>query len=1039
MAVKNFDDNPKSTDTIVFDFECPGADGCFTDDPYKVDKLVIYHVQRDFSGGNYGEYEDVRYDATLAADVREADAAACADPSNANLLAASQLRAELESKSQRNTYYFRDAVAVHTVGEVLNPAWLSSEPDDALIEHIDEDEDGNTQYGRFRFTWIPSGRIREGDYFLCWTWTPFPAGDTLSSNIPFVLYGDQRAVTTTPAHHTPDGKYEILLERYLPELYKMRLTDNDLSPEQIDKLNRSVAKGFTVLEDFVTQIIDLYDANSLHESLLVYLGNLFNLRLKSDDPQLWRRQIKLAVATFKQKGTLAGLEEAFSQSGMTLSKFTQLWQTSPRYTWTESFKVADSAVFKLSRNALTPIDDDNFGLWLRREGEDEYEAISSDCILFEDAECGLSSTMTWIGDELSANSIKLFSGDYLKVMYKTATVPSGEQSVENYIRTLPLADLRDETAQDYPKKNWNTRVIEADDPMFDVVVPVRHPFHDDVIFGKVRTEFPYSENIYNMEEYNGSVRESTRPCDIDKDFIDPCSSGLSSKYLVDVAVENLSDERIQEVLDILREYTPFHAVPHQINLSGEVNEFVQSPVETIESLVTVQHTEYVLAGGANPLFHRVMEDGNGPGALTRSDLAQEVVMVSNKLGTGYNDHVVIIAPDADFKSLGVIRDGHVLEVLSPSANAGEYTIRNWEHTKAQIRENVMEPLSTSMFTFNLYNILYDTAAATITQKNRVELTDDDVDFAALGVKSLWDDANTEDYSGDPWKVRIGSTDYEVADVVDGVLILSDPSRTLPTTDTTTPYLLLDDTDEEIASSTGDLTVTKRGLVNFNDTAIVDIKEYVRPGITTLVYDGIEYLIPAIESQNFYIEDYEDGDASTVSVELRKNLLDQSIGYFAYEGIKLQTDSDHEVEFEIVNGANPPSTDDDDILDDNRFKENFLIKIDGNYYRMAEIDASTITLSGLTEDWMTLNAGGTSVRYDIVRLVKTAVEIDGVVLDQIDRDGMTPVSSETETAESLMLSAQSAGGPQDVVRHVENISYTITYRSGEQTSGTLQGE
>ena len=85
--------------------------------------------------------------------------------------------------------------------------------------------------------------------------------------------------------------------------------------------------------------------------------------------------------------------------------------------------------------------------------------------------------------------------------------------------------------------NWNVRVIEEDDAFFDSVIPHRHPFYDDVIYGHVRTEFPYSENIYNMEEYNGSIRNSKSPCDIGRTFIDPCFSCVSSSYIVDVEIE----------------------------------------------------------------------------------------------------------------------------------------------------------------------------------------------------------------------------------------------------------------------------------------------------------------------------------------------------------------------------------------------------------------------------------------------------------------------------------------------------------------------
>jgi hypothetical protein len=813
----------------------------------------------------------------------------------------------------------------------------------------------------------------------------------------------------------------------------LSLAESDVTPETLDNLNGAVAKGFTFVEDFANQIIDLYDANSLHESLLVYLGNLFNLRLKSGDPTLWRRQIKQAIATFKKKGSLAGLEEAFSQAGMTLTKFTQLWQVVSKYTWVDSFKANDSPTFTLTRNIITPIDEANFTLWLRREGEAEYVEIDSDCVEFSLTECDFSTVMTWIGDERSSNPIKLFSGDILKVLYQYASIPSGEQSVEDYMRALPVSDTRDEAVIDYPPKNWNVKLIEEDDAMFDVIVPVRHPFNDPLVFGKVRTIFPYGENVYNMEEYNGSTRDSTSPCDIDKDFIDPCGACLSSKYIVDLVVENLSDERLQEVTDILREYTPFNAVPHTINFSGEVNEFFQSPEETINMLVSYSRTEYVVAG--NPFFHRVMEDGLTTWQVTRDQLASEAVRVSNKLGTAYNSQVRIITPNDDFRRLGVFKSDHLLKVLSPSPNAGEYTAKNFEANSAQIIQNVTEPLNESMFTFNLYNLTYDTSLASITQADRVLLADADVDFTIMGVKTLWDEEHTEGFTGSAWKARISSVDYEVADVVNGSLLLYDPGRTLPTADTSVSYLLFDDSSEERANSTGDLTVTRRGLVDLNDTAILDVHQYADVGTHHLLYDGVEYQIIEITDTGFYISDYSDGDAAAVTLVVRETLVNAGVGYFQYSGLMLLTDTDHEAEFGMLNGANPPSTDDDDILDNSQFKENFLIEIDGYYYKIEEIDGTTITLAGYPQDWMTLTAGGTAVRYQVLQYTKDTVETRFVVFNDLGRDGKDPVVREiasTETEDVAIVALSFNGNDvQDLVRQRENISCVIEYKNGDK--------
>ena len=40
-----------------------------------------------------------------------------------------------------------------------------------------------------------------------------------------------------------------------------------------------MAAGFTFMENFVNQMIDLLDANSIHEQLIPLLSNLLNLKL----------------------------------------------------------------------------------------------------------------------------------------------------------------------------------------------------------------------------------------------------------------------------------------------------------------------------------------------------------------------------------------------------------------------------------------------------------------------------------------------------------------------------------------------------------------------------------------------------------------------------------------------------------------------------------------------------------------------------------------------------------------------------------------
>ena len=862
------------------------------------------------------------------------------------------------------------------------------------------------------------------------------AGDTdkLSAHNHFNLAGDPRAVITIPTHITVEDKYTTLLERYLPEMYKGAISNTDITPQTTDKFNEAVADGFTFLEDMANQIIDLFDANALHESMLVYLSNLFNLKLKSSDPTLWRRQIKESVALFKKKGTIGGLEDAFAQSGMRLDKFTQFWQITSPYTWQESFKVGSSAVFDLEKETIvTPINDTNFGLWTRSAGDSTYTELNKDYVTFELGE-DFILRMTWIGDELSV-PVELEEGDIIRVLYEYNDVPNGtEQTVEEYIRALPLGDQRDETDQDYPPKNWNVRLISEEDPLFDVLIPVRHPYHDPIQFGMIRTEFPYGENIYNMEEYNGSTRPSFDPCYIDKEFIDPCGSCISSSYSVDVGVEELTNDRILEAQDILEEYTPFHAQLYSINFLGEVNEFVQSPVEEIDFLVTVDRLENILSGQANPFFHRVMEDGlTGNWIIDREDLADKTTVLSGQLGTAYNDHVILVAREIVLADLGIIENGNILEILSPSPNAGTYIIDRGSGNTARVTSTVIEPLNESQFTFNLSNVIYNSSATNITQDDLFELSDASTDFVTLGVQTQENTAT--------WKVLIpaySGTAYEIDRMVNGVIHLEDDG-TLPSGGASgVAFKLLDDSDATIATSiTGEIEVERRGYVDLNDDAFVDIHQFIISG-DYLQYNDVEYRITDFNDLDFWITGWTGGDVAGVNVNTRRRLLRNAIGSFGYKGLHLTTFADHEAEFDIVNGSNPPPT--DEVTDDNHDKENYLFKIGDQFFKILVWDGINVQLSGREQSWTTLTAGGTAKAYSLVYFPKKAVNVQFLVFDQLDRDGKDVIVREVldSVDQSVAIVALSNGDNsiEESISQEEGISFVIETRNGDTEEGEI---
>ncbi|GAI50423.1 unnamed protein product, partial [marine sediment metagenome] len=223
-------------------------------------------------------------------------------------------------------------------------------------------------------TWVPEF-AREGDYVLCWLWTPLIAGDRLKNSLNFHLDADTSATTTLPDHRTDPEKYPTLLERYLPEYLKLQLGDGDLTPTVVETMNQAIADGFVVLEDMANSSVDLLDANAIHERLLLYLSNLFNLKLRSNDVTLWRRQTKRAIPLFKKKGTLSGLSEALEQAGISFKGLTQYWQVVSPYTWQEAFTVTnDQTEFELAKS---PSNTTDFELYLRPSGSDSYTTLTT--------------------------------------------------------------------------------------------------------------------------------------------------------------------------------------------------------------------------------------------------------------------------------------------------------------------------------------------------------------------------------------------------------------------------------------------------------------------------------------------------------------------------------------------------------------------------------------------------------------------------------------------------------------------------------------
>lgn len=1107
MNEKSIFENPSITDKIVFTIDTPDVDGCFTSNPYKVDKIVIYFVSRDYVSGNLQEYEKNNYDLDSLKKAEGAEALACSYPTEENIINAKRLRSIAENNKSNNKFYFKDAEPVHVVGDDKYPAWLSTDTANAFIELIEEDENGNSIYGKFKYVWDPK-MAREGDYFICWTWTPLPAGDSLSLHNSFSLLGNTQATSSIPTHYTNPKKYKTLLEKYLPEVFKTSLSNQDVSSDVLDRMNSSIAAGFNVLEDLANQIVDLQDSNSLHEFLIPYLANYFGLKLKSDDPTKWRKQIKRAVPLYKKKGTRAGIKEALNNAGIQLNKIRQLWQTISSYTWQESFMFIDSKQFDLEKTALN-LNEENFELWMRPNDSMNWIALDASYIDVVTEE-GISKLL-WVGDELSVDPINLVEGDEIRILYQFNEVPDAStQNLENYIRTLNLMDTRDtkthikaktksgsnlvrglplnsdlkvgqklmssvfpnivtitrivtystievsleatETNQeasiffinfDYPPKNWNVRVIPEDDPMFNVIIPNRNIFFDPLIYGKVRTEFPYSENVYNMEEYNGSLRDSKNPCDIDKHFVDSCYSCVGSSYNIDLELEELSDNKIIEAKDILKENMPFHAVLHTLNFLGSFNDFVPPPEESVEMLTTYSGGDFVVSGTSMlPYFYRIMLDGNKDGIL-RSDLS-DTSQVYTGTGVAYNDEIILFCPDVSMSNVGASPNGDAfVEIKSPSSNAGVYSVLPHGKNTLKITTSSLEPidvtdspfeggiLSSKAFTFDLNNVVepLNGSLCNIEQNNIIQIIDENYDYSSVGIKTKKDvDNGTHSYASE---IQLTYGTFEIKDVLPNGAILLEHDSALPTVNSLNEsYNILDNGETIISSSTGKIVVTNRGVVVSLDSAshpvgdiLINKKCFQKIGSTEYFVEGV---VPETTNK-YFISEYEQGDMNGVNIDLRQKLINEKIGYLSYSGFRLQSGATESV-LGITNGSNYSGG---DLLENDSFKENFIVVVDGLSCWINEINDDIMLLGGPIQYWTT---NGTNVNVEIYKYNKLGATIKGQrfnmpehTFQTIDRAGRFIIFSDTQMIDGSNEISGLSEGIEDKMNQKEEVYFDIEYK------------
>jgi phage tail P2-like protein len=984
MALLKIDQNPTITDTILFDLFTTDDSGVAIT-PYKVNAVTIYFIERNYVSSNLEEFD-------------------------------------LDISGFQSTFNYKNAAPIQVFGSDDFPAWLSSDTADAFLTQVLFDENNNPEVGHFQLEWTPSQNTntREGDYFLCYTWTPIPAGTSLSTLFYFNIGGAFLA-PTIPSQQTNPIKYPTLLSRYTPSMFKQFLSAADVTPTVIEKTNLAVADGFTEIENLSNQLVNLWDANLVKETFLPYLANMFKWKLRSGDPTLWRKQVGNAISMYKQKGTLKGLREALKNSGVDFKKITYYWQIISNFTWQEAFIVTNQTQFCLSKKALLPVESDNFHIFYRANGTLNYVEVPLNYVQFvttssTNENCENNSVNTtcvnWV-----TNIITLQAGDVVRILYKVAEPV--DQQLENYIQTLDLADQRDEITVTFPSKNWNVRLIAEDDILFPVIVPVKHPFAYASVYGRKRTEFPYSEQIYNMEEYNGSTRDSTDPCDLDYTFSDVCTACRSSKISIDVSIEELSSDRIEEVEEVIKDFIPFHAVLHSINYVGLTDEFIPPPIEELECLIQCNLEDNIAFSQFD--FDRIIIDGLNPGNITRDMLSNATTVAVGTDGTGVNLAYTIFSPGIDFGEIGINDTNNLLEILS-GTNQGEYSLLDPPSPVADVVGITQYPLDHAGFPFRFSNIQYEEMSVSVYQENFVTFTDSDIDFSLFPIPDE-----------DVWVINVTSGSNIGTYSINRVL----PNNTLVLTgwtagaDSGFTYDLNAPGNINVASGiSGIVSVSQRGKVQTQvlDHFNVQKGDYVLFGGQQYPLIYIDKQLPSPTNDYLHIEGYSGGDQiGSVNIKILRRLVDNAVGYLNFRGMQLQTVSDYEVTLGIQNGQNPLSP----MVENSDFKENYLILIGSTYYAMADIDGQSITLNGPVLDWGTLGQT-TMVSYTIIQLVNMPISVQSGydeqyrTFDFVDRRGdVVFMEEQTLTIGFKLAMLNNPDSISETVRAKEKIWCTVT--------------
>ena len=956
--------------------------------PHKITRVELYYLDI-ITNDSKNEKEldfDNAYHRELAADLQ----VLCREPTNSNEEKYHKTKSKLDTLLVNSKLFSRRPVLKFHDGKDSDPLFQNkSRSTNLSVSEKDR---------WFTYTIPPNENLTQGNYFLKVWYLREELSNREYITLNFLLEDNIRS--SFPVQSIAEQKYQTLLEEMLPEIYKTKQSDHDVTPDVLRRLHNAIGKGFFEVEKHASQLISLFDANSVHKTQLPRLAALFSQKLYSQQPSLWRRQIRRAVPTFKSKGTKKGLIEAAACAGFHITEIDSLWQVQDRYKYVQELVFYPDEVYEFKKpnfnNAETIVE--------------KYDTTTKAFVL-TDAKV-LLSTETDGSQQFSIQlgNDTLSPTDSVKITYPTLPENHPSQVHSEPISQLPLSDKRSYSTGQLPPKDWNTRLISKKHPHFLSIVDELHPYHPDVVFGQIRSQFPYGEKAYNMDAYDGSLFDTTIPCQMENTFQEPCGRCLSSWVNFSVMVEDLSQEKIDEFFEICESLLPAHIRVHQVSFGGAFNSFQMAPVD--ELFITAQHSikSETLSDSAKTIFNRYMSlsGGNSP-RVRRDDISQPFQSKAIKKGKLYNTDLLLNTKGGVLALSEINYKNNLLVIPSHYTSAGRYTVEGSDGDDLVVKSEKRFIHGDQSFRFSLKSLLAPNLVLQLRQQYKL----------SFEVKEITTDLNLQKL--DEYEF-IGIASNGSKQQLRNVEVRGNRIFSLQDNTFNIQKLQIHNKKQQIflESIVFNSSVTPIGLGIVNESQRKYFNEVGKVGHFLRVDDQF-YKIENLFKDSFQINGYQSGGRSDQVSDLYVQHVESSEGSFFYKGFELELNEPAHLalglpEDFLSKGLLGKNTNPDQNL------ENYLIKIEEDFYKIEVLTNNSLYLQGPFRRLGTKPNGGDNVNYVVYHFRSKDVDLTGNILTQhLSRDGSSTIS---------------AGSPKPVFRSqslVSALSTNTTSETGQSVS------